>query len=90
MVQPLRLSLPVQGLWLQFLVRELRSHMLQGQKAKSNIVTNSIKTLEMVRIKKNLKKIIIAIIICIVIKAVEKKNHPKNLIEITHKCFLND
>ena len=44
----------------------------------------------MVHTKKNLKKIIIAIIICIVIKAMEKKNHPKNLIEITHKCFLND
>ena len=31
-VQWLRLRLPVQGVWVQPLVRELRSHMLGGQK----------------------------------------------------------
>ena len=50
------------GVWVWSLVREIRSHMPQGQKTKTenrkNIVINSIKTLKMVHIKekKNLKK----------------------------------
>ena len=55
-VQWLRLHLPVQGVQVQSLVGELRSHMPQGQKTKtsnrSNIVTNPIKTLKMVHDKK--------------------------------------
>ena len=58
-----RTLLPVQGVWVPSLVEELTSHMPLGQKTKtktqnrSNIVTNSIKTLTMVHIKKkNLKK----------------------------------
>ena len=55
-VQWLRLHLPVQGVQVQSLVGELRSHMPQGQKTKtsnrSNIVTNPIKTLKMVHVKK--------------------------------------
>ena len=50
MVQCLRLRLPTQGTRVQYLAGELRSHMLQGQKTKtqnrSNIVTNSTKTLK--------------------------------------------
>ena len=52
----------MQELWVQFLVRELRSHMPCGQKTKktwnrSNIVTNSIRTLKKkVQIKKIFKK----------------------------------
>ena len=60
MVQWLRLRLPMQGVWVQSLVRELRSHMPQGQKTKtenrSNNVTNSIQTLKMVHIKKKILK----------------------------------
>ena len=41
-VQGLRLQLPVQGVWVQTLVRELGSHRPRGQKTK----TNSIKTLQ--------------------------------------------
>ena len=56
-VQWFRLHLPVQGVQVQSLVGELRSHMPQGQKTKtqnrSNIVTNLIKTLKMVHVKKN-------------------------------------
>ena len=55
-VQWLRLHLPVQGGQVQSLVGELRSHIPQGQKTKtsnrSNIVTNPIKTLKMVHVKK--------------------------------------
>ena len=62
MVQWLRLCLPVEGVWVGSLVRELRSYMPFGQKIKaknrSNIVTNSIKTLKMIHIKKVLKKIV--------------------------------
>lgn len=32
MVQWLRPCLPMQGVWVRFLVRELRHHMLTGQK----------------------------------------------------------
>ena len=46
-------KIPVQGAWVQSLVGELRSHMLYGKKRnklqninRSNIVTNSIKTLK--------------------------------------------
>ena len=49
-VQWLGLCLPVQGVWVRFLVRGLRPHMPYG--LKSNIVTNSIKTFLMVHIKK--------------------------------------
>ena len=60
MIQWLRLGLPVEGVWVGSLVRELRSYMPFGQKIKaknrSNIVTNSIKTLKMIHIKKVLKK----------------------------------
>ena len=60
MVQGLRLCLPMHGLWVQFLVGDFRFHMPWGQKIKtgnrSNIVTNAIKTLKLVHIRKNLKK----------------------------------
>ena len=54
MAQGLRPRLPMQGLWVPSLVRELRSHMSGGQKSKpklnqknrSNITRNSIKTLK--------------------------------------------
>ena len=59
-VRWLRLRLPMQGVRFRSLVRELKSHMPQGQNTKtqnrSNVVTNSIKTLKMVHIKKLLKK----------------------------------
>ena len=59
-VQWLRLPFPMQEVWVQSLVRELRSNMPQSQKPKtsnrSNIVTNSIKTLKMVHIKKKNNK----------------------------------
>ena len=44
-------------------IRELISYMPQGQKTKSNTVTNSIKTFKMVHIKKkkNLKQKIIQV-----------------------------
>ena len=49
-VQWFRLCLPMQGVRVQSLVRGLRSHMLaaktQNIKNRSNIVTNSIKTLK--------------------------------------------
>jgi len=54
----LNLCLPMQGLQVQSLVEELRSHVPLCQKAKtenrSNIVTNSIKNLKMAHIKKSL------------------------------------
>ena len=57
MVQWLRLCLPMQGVRVQPLVGELRSHIPYDPKTKmqnrSNIVTNSIKTLKMVHIKTN-------------------------------------
>ena len=61
MVQWLRLRLPMQGVWIQSLLwGELRSHMFVAKKPKhknrNNIVTNSIKTLKIVHIKKKLKK----------------------------------
>ena len=60
MVQWFRLCLPTQGVWIQFLVGELRSHMLAAKtpniKNRSSIVTNSIKTLKMVHIKKTILK----------------------------------
>ena len=56
MVWWLGLHLPVQVVWFQPLVGELRSHMPHGQKTKiqhrSNTATNSIKSLKMVHIKK--------------------------------------
>ena len=58
-VQWLRLPFPMQEVWVQSLVKELRSNMPHSQKPKtsnrSNIVTNSIKTLKTVHIKKNKK-----------------------------------
>ena len=51
----------MQGVQVRPLVGELRSHMPRGQKIqnikkpRSNIVTNSIKTLKMVHIKKKNK-----------------------------------
>ena len=59
MVQWLRLSLPMQGVQIPSLVWELRSRAAKMQNVKqNNIVTNSIKTLKMVHIKKkkSLKK----------------------------------
>ena len=51
-VQWLRLHLPVQGVWIRSMVRELSSHMPCHQKTKienrSNIVKNSMKTLKVV------------------------------------------
>ena len=56
-VQWLRLRLLMQGLWVQTLVRELRSSMPCGQKNhRSKIVTNSIKTWKWSTWKKVLKK----------------------------------
>ena len=50
------LRLPMQEVWVRSLVRELRPHTPRDQKTKtqnrSNIVTDSIKTLETVHIKK--------------------------------------
>ena len=58
MVLWLRLRLPMQGVSVQSLVGELRSHTPHGQKTETlnrrNIVTNSMKTLKMVHIKKSL------------------------------------
>ena len=55
MVQWLRFSLPMQEVWVQSLVRKLRSHMPLGQKTKAcnrnNKVTNSIMTFKMVHIE---------------------------------------
>jgi len=45
----------MQGIWIQSLIRELSSYSLVVKKTKQNrssIVTNSIKTLKMVHIKK--------------------------------------
>jgi len=51
-VQWLRLHLPMLGVRVRSLIGELRSHIPHGQETKtlnrSNIVTNSIKTLKMV------------------------------------------
>ena len=51
MVQWLRLLLPMQDVWVQSLVGKLRSHMTLDQKnqnikKRSNVVTNSIKALQ--------------------------------------------
>ena len=45
-VQWLRLRLPKQGVWVQSLIRELRSHTLLGQETKTqnNIIKNAVKT----------------------------------------------
>ena len=42
----------MQGLQVPSLVGELRSHMPRGQKKKIDKVTNSMKTLKMIHIKK--------------------------------------
>ena len=56
-VQWLRLRLPMQEVGVWPLVREFRAYMPLGQETKtenrSNIVTNSIKTLKMIHIKHN-------------------------------------
>ena len=51
--QWLKLCLPIQGVRVQSLVRELRSTtpLSQRNKTESDIVTNSIKNLKMVHIK---------------------------------------
>jgi len=58
-VQWLRLPLPNAGVRVQFLVRDLGFHMPHGQKTKTentnNILTNSVKTLKMAHILKNLQ-----------------------------------
>ena len=59
--QWLKLCFPMQGVWVWSLVGELRSHTCltlknQNINNRSNTVTNSIKTLKMVCIKKNLEK----------------------------------
>ena len=50
---------PIQGVWVQSLVEELRSHIPGSQKTKtekrSSIVTNLVKTLKMAHIKKKKK-----------------------------------
>ena len=60
MVQWLRLCLPMKGVAVQSLVGELRSHTPHGEKPKTlnrnNIVTNSIKTLKVIHIQKNIFK----------------------------------
>ena len=58
-VQWLRPCFPMQGVQVRSLVGELGSHTPRDQKTKckrSNIVTNSIKTLKIAHIKKNLLK----------------------------------
>ena len=59
-IQWLRLHVPKQGMQVRSLARKLRPHKHWGQKTKmwnrSNTVTNTIKTLKMVHIKKNLVK----------------------------------
>ena len=58
MVQWLRLCLSMKGIWVRFLVRELRSTCLLAKiktnktENESNIVTNSIKTKKVVQSKK--------------------------------------
>ena len=56
-VQGLRLLLPMYRVQVQSLVEKLRSHIPPGQKNKtenrSNVVTNSKKTLKMIHIKKS-------------------------------------
>ena len=61
LVQWLRLRLPMQGRWVQFLVWELRSHVPFAPKSQNanNIVTKSIKILKVVHIKKKILKIIL-------------------------------
>ena len=58
--QWLRLHFSMQGEWVPSLVGELKSYMPPGQKTKTqnriNIVTNLIKTLKMVHIKKKIHK----------------------------------
>ena len=65
-VQWLRLHLPAHGVWVWSLLGEQRSHMHCSQKTKtenrSNIVTNSIKALKMVHIKKIFKKVKLIVI----------------------------
>ena len=63
MVQWLGLHLSMEGVWVQFLVVELRFHMPCSQNKQTNktenrisIVTNSIKTLKNGPHQKNLKK----------------------------------
>ena len=61
MVQQLGHHLPMQGVWVQSLVRELRIlHALwpknQNINHRSNSATNSVKTLKLVHIKKKTKK----------------------------------
>ena len=55
-VQGLRLHLPMQGVRVWSLVGKLRSFQQNQNFRQSNIVTNSIKTLKLAHIKKNLKK----------------------------------
>lgn len=59
-IQWFRCCLPIRGMQIQSLVREVRSHMPASQKTqtqnRNNIVTSPIKTLKIVHIKKNLKK----------------------------------
>ena len=67
-----KLRLPMLGMWVQSLVRELRCYMPLGQKIKtwnrSNIVTNSIKTFKkMVTSKKKTKKKSITFAYCFII-----------------------
>ena len=59
MVQWLRPHLPMQELWVRSLVREPRAHKRPKETKtlnRSNILTNSIKTLKMVLIKKKIFK----------------------------------
>ena len=64
MVQWLRLHLSMKGIQVQSLVGELRFHKPHGKQKQqeqqtnkqSSIVTNSIKTLKIVHIKKNSEK----------------------------------
>ena len=55
-VQWLRICLPGKGVWVQSLVVELRPHTPRRQNKRnikrSNVLTNSVKTLKMVHIKK--------------------------------------
>ena len=60
MVQSLTLHLPVQGIWIQSLVGELRRYMPHSQKTKTENRsvngTNSVKTKKGIHIKKKIFK----------------------------------
>ena len=99
MVQWLGLHLPIKGVWVQFLVGELRFHMPCSQKTNKqtenriNIVTNSIKplkkwsTLKKKILKKKYTQYIAKIIDCFTsgIIGTQKKNSNYITIKLKEK-----